>query len=188
LNYHWLLVTKEERGRGWKTFLRLIRNKIPAGQVWRHNQAGDLVPHPEDKLQICPHHLADLADNNTGRRGFTYTHYPVEGESSAEYSNRESIKWANKEGFTINLSGDNITHADKLKALDIAPVTTIVNSNETRKSFKSPAGNTIVICPAALDKNKNCADCKLCAIPTRKTIIGFPAHGFRTRQINQILE
>jgi hypothetical protein len=46
----------------------------------------------------------------------------------------------------------------------------------------------VVICPATYPKEEiTCASCKLCAIPTRKSIIGFPAHGTGKKALNERL-
>jgi hypothetical protein len=80
-----------------------------------------------------------------------------------------------------------VDHADRLAKLDIAPVTTVLHSDEKRKSFLSPNGNKIVVCPAAIRDDIDCATCKLCAVPTRKSIVGFPAHGSQKTKVNSTL-
>jgi hypothetical protein len=120
-------------------------------------------------------------------RGFTYTHKPVEGDTPLAKNNRALIKSGNSNGFTINLSANGINHADELVKLNVAPVVTILSSKETRTSFLSSAGNRITVCPAVLRDNVTCESCRLCAIPTRKSIIGFPAHGTRKYKVDTTL-
>ena len=79
--------------------------EFDADQLWRHNQAGDL---PGDGSAIDIVALAQLTEANKGKRGFTYTHKPPTPDNAA------AIKAANDGGFTINLSGNNLAHADKL--------------------------------------------------------------------------
>lgn len=45
--------------------------KLPLGQLWRHNEAGDL-PGDGDVLDLVA--LAAIVKANKGRNGFTYTH------------------------------------------------------------------------------------------------------------------
>jgi hypothetical protein len=186
LNIHWDKVSNGERGVTFEEFLEAIR-KLPEGQLWRHNQAGDLVPYKEHQDKIMQSALGHIVGANLGKRGFTYTHYPVlEGRYAAW--NRKRIKEANEEGFTVNLSGDSPSHADKLADLNIGPVTTSLPSSwESRTTGKTPAGRKIVVCPAVRKADKSCANCGLCQKVDREYIIGFPAHGFRTRNMDRMI-
>lgn len=175
LSWHWKKVTQGLVGLEYNEFLDTIRG-LPENTIWRHNQAGDL-PGIGDVLDTNA--LAALVDANRGKRGYTYTHKPLVG--SAE---RESISRANKRGFTVNLSGNNPAHADELAELDIAPVTTLVPLGTPVKSL-TPAGRTIIRCPAETSK-VNCKECGACAVPGRKSIIGFTVHGTRARVANEI--
>jgi hypothetical protein len=82
--------------------------------LWRHNQAGDL-PHKGGTIDqtLVPR----LVKANSGRRGFTYTHHNV----AQHKANRELVAWAVGQGFTINLSGNTLAHADQLADLGVAP-------------------------------------------------------------------
>lgn len=169
---HWKRVSELERGYPLAEFTYRVRN-LDAGQVWRHNQVGDLPS--QDNVNIDATELSAIVDANTGKRGFTYTHYdPNDG------NNAEIIRDANARGFTINLSADNLREADAFKALAIAPVTVLLPINQ-HSNVKTPEGNLVVVCPkeTPLGKAKGitCGSCQLCALPKRKPIIGFPAHG-----------
>lgn len=183
LKIHWRKVDAKERGHTYKEFLKVIKS-LPEGQVWRHNQAGDL---PHKKQIIDASKLKALIDANKGKKGFTYTHHIVEGNSNVAKENRSIIRRSNRTEFTINLSSNNIKHADTLVKLHVGPVTTLLHSNEVRKKFKSPDGNTILTCPAAYKDNFTCESCILCRTVDRKTIIGFPAHGSRRTTIDKTL-
>ena len=150
---------------------------LPDGQLWRHNVAGDL-PHKDGFIDYAA--VKALADANKGKRGFTYTHHLM-----TRHINRDAVEAANMKGFTINLSGDNIHKADKLAALNIAPVVAIVAPDQLT-NFTSAAGNKVVICPAVTRDDVTCETCKMCAIPTRKTIIAFPAHGTGKAKITNL--
>lgn len=183
LRLHWKKVSTEDRGGSWSEFLAQIR-LLPKGQLWRHNQAGDL---PGKKEQIRETELQDLVRASDGKRGFTYTHKPVTGQTATAKRNRRLIKRANSPSFTINLSGNNLDHATQLAGLRIAPVTTILDSSETRRSFDHK-GHKVVVCPATYEEEDiQCDTCMLCAVPTRKSIIGFPAHGTQKNKVNQHL-
>jgi hypothetical protein len=155
---------------------------LPKGQLWRHNVAGDL-PHTEQTIQ--GDFLQEITKANQGKKGFTYTHHEVINNKV----NRQLIKQANDYGFTINLSANDIGHADKLQALNIGPVVCVIADEwkqGDKKTIQTTAGNTIVICPAVTDDNMTCDKCGVCAIATRKSIIGFPVHGIGKRKAANI--
>jgi hypothetical protein len=142
---------------------------LPDGQLWRHNVAGDL---PGDGENVDPVALGEIVRANIGRRGFTYTH-----KKSAD-----AIDWAahaTRWGFTVNLSADDEGEADAL-AETVLPVCAIVPSDTPEKS-ETPAGRTIIVCPAQTRDDVTCETCGLCARADRRVIIGFRAHGTRAR-------
>lgn len=182
LAIHWRKVTSKDRGVDFNQFLTQIEN-LPADQIWRHNQAGDL---PGDGEILDKKACESLSAANTGKRGFTYTHYePSKG------NNINIVNSMNKSGFTVNLSGNNETHAIALKKkYKSAPVVTVVKSDhfENKKHSYKKEGVTFVQCPADYNEKVNCKDCKLCAVPQRKSVICFPAHGTQKNRINQLTE
>ena len=147
---------------------------LPVGQLWRHNVAGDL-PGAGEKVDTKA--LRDLVAANRGRRGFTFSH-----KKSAQAL--RAIRAANAAGFTINLSADDAGEADKLAATGAGPVACIVPTDCPEKSA-TPAGRPIVICPAQSRDNVTCATCGLCARADRSVIIGFRAHGPRTKAADE---
>lgn len=143
---------------------------LPPGQLWRHNVAGDL---PGQGETVDAAALGELVLANMGRRGFTYTHKKSE----------EGIYWASMAtawGFTVNLSADDAGDADALAELAAGPVVAIVPMDTPEKSY-TPAGRTIIVCPAQTRDGVTCATCGLCARADRGVIIGFRAHGSRAR-------
>ena len=174
LALHWNAVTKRTRGESFKSFLKAI-SALPDGQLWRHNQAGDL---PGIGDRIDADQLDALVAANAGKRGFTYTHKPMTAE------NRKSVKRANKLGFTINLSANNLSDADKLAKLRIAPVVTVLPSDASENTV-TPEGRKVVVCPATQRDNVSCATCQLCQ-RQRDVIIGFPAHGTGAKRVNKV--
>lgn len=177
VSWHWSKVSKGLRGDTFKDFLNKIK-ALPRGQLWRHNQAGDLPGNGENlDADAC----ADLTQANQGRRGFTYTHY-----DPTKNKNARTIKAMNKNGFTVNLSANNFKHALELSALNIAPVVAVADST-TQGAFKL-GGKQFVQCPATTDNNNiSCATCQLCEVKTRKSIVYFPAHGTQKSKVNNIL-
>ena len=167
LALHWRKVTEGQRGSQWPEFTATI-SALPDNQLWRHNQAGDIAG---DGQKIDGHKLTELVMASKGKRGFTYTHYLPSIGHNAHY-----ILLANKHGFTVNLSAESFEQADEFKALNIGPVVTIMPEG-LPKTFKTPAGNTLVTCPATYRDDISCATCALCQKADRTTIVGFPVHG-----------
>jgi hypothetical protein len=160
-----------KNGRGtvrsvdWQTLCDNVA-ALPADRLWRHNQAGDL-PHTDGKIDAAA--LASLVQANSGKRGFTYTHHdPV--------ANSEAIRAANDAGFTINVSANNLDHADTLAALNL-PLVVVLPADTSAKTLQTPQGRKVSVCPATYRDDVTCASCGLCAVRDRKTIVGFPAHG-----------
>lgn len=154
---------------------------LPEGQLWRHNQAGDL---PGDGDEISMPDLAEIIEANKGKRGFTYTHKPV-GRHGIAADNAMKVATANEYGFTVNLSANNLRHADELAALNVGPVVTVLPAEQMENTF-TPEGRKVVICPAVTRDDVSCATCALCQKRDRKVIVGFPAHGAAKRKASAI--
>ena len=166
LALHWDKVTKGERGADWATLCTTV-GALAEGSIWRHNQAGDL---PHRAGIIDSKKMAALILANKGRKGFTYTHHNM-----ASAKNRAIIQTANNAGFTVNLSANNLDHADKLASLECGPVVTVLPEGLPHK-LKTPAGRDVITCPATYRENVSCFSCQLCQ-KQRAAIIGFPVHG-----------
>lgn len=169
----------EQHGMEWDEFCAKIES-LPDGQLWRHNQAGDL-PGVGDVIDAVL--LDKLVKANSGKRGFTYTHKPVIGDWEA-VRNRRAVQRANQRGFTVNLSGNNLAHADELADLGIGPVVSVV-PEATPEKFTTPAGRRGVICPATTRDDISCVDCQLCS-RQRSIIVGFRSHGTGKKMAEQI--
>jgi hypothetical protein len=138
LALHWAAVSRGDRGAPWARFLADLSDalaKAPRGQIWRHNQAGDL---PGAGDRIDREALAALIATNAtaDARGFTYTHKPLiaadapkgaKGRALAA-ANLAAVAESNANGFTINASANNLAHVDALAdALDgRAPIVVVV--------------------------------------------------------------
>lgn len=182
LAMHWRKVGAGIAGTDWSTFCESVK-ALPEGQLWRHNQAGDL---PGDGVTIDALAMTELVHANARRKGFTYTHYPVTGVSTAEAANRREVQHANGAGFTVNLSANNPAHADALADLGVGPVVTVLPAEQTENTT-TPKGRKVVVCPATQRDDVSCATCKLCS-RQRDVIVGFPAHGASKRKASRVAE
>jgi hypothetical protein len=184
------------RTMDWAGLTKSVRALYPT-TLWRHNQAGDL-PHTGGTIDAGM--VGALVTANTGKRGFTYTHH----NTLQNAANRETVRAANAGGFTVNLSGNTLAHADQLAAQNVAPVVAVLPASLERPSAKgqwlesaeayrarvanlrTPAGRRVVVCPATYRDDVTCASCKLCAVASRTSIVGFPAHGARKKAASAV--
>lgn len=151
-------------------------SQLPDESIWRHNQAGDL---PGNGKRINKPALAKIVNANRRKRGFTYSHYtPLDAHNAA------AIKDANDNGFTVNLSAENLEQADVFAALNVGPVVTILPIDQTENTV-TPQGRKVVVCPAAVRDDVSCMTCQLCQ-RQRNTIVGFPAHGTSKKKAQAI--
>lgn len=173
---HWRKTDKGEHVTDWQGLCTHVK-ALPKGQLWRHNVAGDL---PHNNQLIDAHKVHHLVSANRGKKGFTYTHHDTQlGDNVAV------LRYANVQGFTINLSANNLAHADTLKAIDCGPVVTIVPEGYP-KTGTTPAGHSVVTCPATYREDITCATCGICAVAPRKAIIAFPVHGSGKKKAQKV--
>lgn len=177
LAMHWNAVTRGDRGMGWDMFCDAVAT-LPPMQLWRHNAAGDL---PGDGVNIDFTALDQLLAANMGKRGFTYTHYRPDNDN-----NLRAIAQANLQGLTVNMSANTLDEVDKLADLGIGPVVTVLPRDQLTNT-KTPAGRTVVVCPAVTRDDVSCATCGLCAKMHRDTVVGFPAHGTGAKKVELYL-
>lgn len=146
------------------------------GILWRHNQAGDLL-HNNGVIDKAA--LQAITKANKGKRGFTYTHHVMNAENAL------TVDMANDGGFTVNLSTENLSDADKAYNLEVAPVVTLLPLGAAKVSY-TPQGNKVVKCPADKVKGITCATCGICYISDREYIIGFEVHGTAKKSLDLI--
>lgn len=175
-NLHWARVTDGRSGTDWAGFLTGVA-KLPAGQLWRHNVAGDL---PGENNEINAQALMELVAANHGKRGFTYTHKPMTPE------NRLAVTNANALGFTVNLSADTLAQADTLAETGLPTVVILALPEGERHDVTTPAGRKVATCPATYRDDVTCATCGLCQVQGRKVIVGFPAHGSQKKAASAV--
>lgn len=171
---HWRRLS-DGKGLTWSDFCAKVA-ALPAGQVWRHNEAGDL-PGDDEKIDVPK--LRELIFANRGKRGFSYSH-----KNLKKYA--PLFREANAAGFVINVSTDSLIDADRAAEHGL-PVVTVLAANAPDKGNMTPGGRTVVVCPATLRDEITCESCKLCAVGHRKSIVGFRAHGDRKGMISERL-
>jgi len=172
---------KVDKGQHTGTFSAMVDeiSRLPKGQLWRHNVAGDL-PHHAEIIDAKALQMLTKANRKAKAKGFTYTHHDV-----TKPANREAIAAANAGGFTVNLSANNLDHADELAELNIGPVVTIIPEGLPR-SIKTPAGRHVITCPATYNDAIQCINCEICQKVDRKAIVGFPVHGARKGKAEKV--
>ena len=175
LNMHWQKVTKGSIGDSFKDFLKKIQ-RLQVRTLWRYAQAGDL-PGKGNRLNITD--LSQLVKANLKKHGFSFSHKPLWTDKE-----KEAVKEANQRGFTINLSANNLAHADELKKLNIAPVVVVVPDFQSMPQY-TPAGHKLVACVEQTHRI-HCSICRLCAYPERKSIVAFAAHGSGREYVKEI--
>jgi hypothetical protein len=184
MRMHWDKVSNAERGTTFDGLCDKIA-ALPEKSLWRHNQVGDL---PGDNNTVDGALLGKLTRANRGRRGFTYTHKPVlDDQPGPIKANRDAIAKANRDGFTVNLSGNSLSHADRLADLNIAPVVAIL-PDESTANRTTPGGRRVVVCPAQVKDGVTCSTCGLCQRAGREYIIGFVPHGAAKRRVAKMSE
>lgn len=167
-----------ERGMEWEEFLSKVR-RIAPGALWRHNVSGDLPADAEGNINV--EDVRGLVLANRRRKGYTYTHHVLNSENLA------IIKEANANGFTISASCESVEDADKVMTEHGIPAVAVINSEESRRFFTTTNGRKVVVCPAKIHDNVNCASCGLCQKADRTVIVAFPAHGTAKKKTNGIV-
>ena len=160
LGFHWKNVTRD--GLPWEGFLEKVRG-LEESQVWRHNVAGDLQGSGQ---QLDVKRFTELVEANRGRRGFTFTH-----RSSARWRPSTSL-WQ-----TRTVSPSIYPPTRRLKRTDWSTSRSVRdNSSAARRPRPGPQDPSRSACDGLSGgdgRSLTCLECQLCAIPDRKTIIGF---------------
>lgn len=174
---HWRKVTEGLRGVSFDSFLLSLRS-LESGRLFRHNQAGDL-PHTSGRISRA--FIRKMVAGVKHLKAFTYTHHDIKkGE------NLSLLRYANRNGFVINVSTESEAAADEAISAGL-PAVMVANSDEQRTCWHTPGGNTVLVCPAQRSDARTCADCQLCHRRGRKVVIAFLAHGTSKRKANAAL-
>ena len=175
LGLHWNKVGVT-LGDNWTRFCARVR-RFTDGQLWRHNASGDLPQNKKGKIHRSK--LRQLISAARHTRCWTYTHY-----DPLDRHNAECIREANaSSGMTVNLSADTLSQADEYSALNIGPVVVTLSADAPHMGNRTPNGLPIVVCPAQRT-DISCAECKLCLLKERKSIIGFLAHSTSAKRLS----
>lgn len=166
----WRRLARGDGGMPWGAFLEAIR-RLPRGQLWRHNEMGDLRGEGEELDRNALWELVRAAD---GQRGFTYTH---------KRRDLKMVRLANENGFTVNISTETPEQADEYSS-EGCPVTTVLPHDASVRGNMTPGRLPIVVCPAEYEAGKQCASCGMCQDRTRGFIIGFRAQGEQKKAIS----
>jgi hypothetical protein len=183
LRLHWDKLTAGERGVTFSELLTTLR-ELGSGQLIRLFQAGDLPGRNNYVSLVAVKRLVAALDN---WRAFGYTHKPLSFRKNAE-----AIKYCNDNGVCINLSANNLVHADELSKSDVGPVSVTLPKDAPLKGVCTPEGRRIVTCPAVMtNESITCSTCggnkgPLCSRVDRNFIVGFPAHGASVNKASEI--
>lgn len=179
-SWQWAKLTRGEIGKPWSKFCYDVAT-LKIGSPFRHNIVGDLPGH---RGVIDGGKLRQLVMACVERKlnAYTFTHY-----SPKHPGNMAIIGLCNGIGhFTVNLSANNLAHADWLKSLGIGPVC-VITTGMPEKSY-TPAGNKVITCPQVTRPSRvsSCKSCMLCAWAQRDVIIGFPVHGTKRKAAREV--
>ncbi|MBD9544326.1 hypothetical protein IB276_33305 [Ensifer sp. ENS04] len=192
MSIFWSKVDRGEAGGDFDAFVKDVE-QLPKRQMWRYGQAGDL---PGGGDEIDRDQMLRLAKANRGRPVIAFTHKPP------TEANIETLKLAQGLGFSVNLSANNVDHADELmihglNIVVILPEEYSRRKSETKTEYRTrlnelpkhtPGGTRIAVCPATFT-DTNCLQCGACAqSKTRGAVIGFPAHGTKKKQVSALAQ
>lgn len=178
LAMHWAAVSNGSRSKQWQEHLNDLAS-LPFGSPLRLNQAGDLVANSGRLSRAFIDGLLSVVKSRR-LQAWTYTHHDhTLGE------NGKLLRRANREGLRINVSTETEESADLAIASGL-PAVLAVSSEETRKAWRTPDRNLVMVCPAQV-RDTDCSRCMLCHKRGSKVIIAFLAHGSRKSRANQQL-
>lgn len=181
LKLHWDKVSNRKRGVDFEELLGRLSNIKSRIRLW---QAGDM---PGNNNHIDINKIRKLVLACKDAEAFGYTHkIPSIGD------NAEAIKYCNNNGVTINLSANNLAHADDLYDLGIGPVTVVLSRGSRKRDIYTPKGRQVVVCPAEIGRI-TCNTCggkkgALCYRNNRDYIIGFISHGNAMNRASKIAQ
>jgi len=183
LRLHWDKLTTGERGVTFSSLLLTLR-ELGDGQLIRLFQAGDMPGRNNYISLAATKRLVSALEN---WKAFGYTHKPL-----GLRKNTEAISYCNDNGVCINLSANNLVHADELVEAGVGPVSVTLPKDTPLIGVRTPAGKRVVTCPAVIDNETfTCSTCggrrgPLCSQRDRNFIVGFPAHGTGVNKASEI--
>ena len=183
MGIHWDKVTRGERGTSWSRFLDGLSYFLEDNELWRHNEAGDLMTEDEDNERIDDDKLLQLLMATCTARGFTYTHLPMNSHNIEVLQEVEDW-WS--ESFKINVSCETESAADDAINNGLRAVLT-TDKNPDKDHWHTEGGNVCHVCPAQA-RGATCDQCKLCFTRGRKVIIVFRPHGASKKKVSEAVE
>lgn len=186
MSLHWSKV--DQGGLDFDAFIKEVE-KLPRKQLWRYGQAGDL---PGEGDVIDRDQALRLAKANRNRPVIAFTHKPATAE------NLDILDKCRDLGFPVNLSANNLNHADELlthghNVVVVLPIEYQKKTTETQSDYRkrlkqlpthTDRGTRIAVCPATYT-DTNCLNCGACATKDRRSaVIGFPAHGTKRKTVS----
>ena len=166
LALHWRKVTSGERGVSFREHCEDLA-RLPLKQFTRLHQAGD-IPHVRGR--ISRRFIRGMVAATKKIRAYTYTHHALNiGENLA------LLRYANRNGLTINVSTETERAADDAIKAGLPAVLT-VDSEESRNTWRTADANLVMVCPAQT-RNATCDTCELCQHRGKRVVIAFRAHG-----------
>lgn len=182
LGMHWRRLSRGE-GRSWDAFCDAVRG-LPPGQLWRHNEAGDLPGIGEACFES---QVIELAAASRHTRGFTYTHkLGTTFSEAARVAHFGLLRYLNRSGVTVNLSVDRFEELDQYARWGL-PMTTVLPEDAPRVSY-TKAGRKVIVCPAQVNEGTQCVSCGICqANGSDRAVVGFLAHGNASAAISERL-
>lgn len=182
IGMHWRRLSRGE-GRTWEAFCEAVR-KLPSGQLWRHNEAGDL---PGKGEELSESQIVELAGAARHTKGFTYTHKLGSGlEGDEKELHFAKLRYLNESGVTVNLSVDRFEELDDFARWGL-PMVTVLPEDAPRVSH-TKGGRKVIVCPAQVNEGTQCATCGICqANRADRAIVGFLAHGNASAAITERL-
>ena len=172
-----------QRGGSWSDLTNFVSG-LAAGTMYRHNQSGDFFYDTDDQGRelINLAMLKQLVDANkaSGAKGYTYSHHKLNTH------NKEALKYANTNGFTVNASCETMSQADDVISAGVPAVCVVDNSQPV--PARTPAGHKVVVCPAQTS-DTDCKSCGLCAknLDRRSCVVAFLSHGNGAKKVNRKL-
>lgn len=150
--------------------------RLPYKHLVRLNVSGDFLRDGKiDRKYIDA--INESHDARPDVMSFGYTHAWQGDESVAPDDFRYHV--------VVNASVDNIADLDRARNATDFPLTVILPESEDRRHFKH-GSHTIVVCPQQYDSRITCDNCRMCAVPKRKSVIGFKSHGSLKAKVSSI--
>lgn len=150
-------------------------DEIPAGELIRHNVAGDMAVFGGSRLDADLVRGFDKAFE--GYKAYTYTHCT---KDASAFVLAQSCK-----NLQINFSCETENEVDLVMSYKSDAVITLAQAPKVSK-WVTKGGNVVVLCPNHT-KGIQCKKCKLCSKRSRGYAIAFVAHGQKAQKVKKVI-